>query len=197
MVPRLRLIFFSGIRILFIVLFLPVAVAATSWAGDADADYRIGPEDILEISVWKDEALTRMVVVRPDGKITFPLAGELAVGGRTVAWLTEEIDKRLSGFMSDVEVTVSVNQVNSLRVYLIGKVGRPGEYKIGRSINVMQALALAGGLAPFADEDDIFVLRTETDGHQLQIPFDYKAIERGTALEQNIPLQPGDVVVVP
>lgn len=186
-------------RILCIVLLLSVDVASAGLAGnnDADADYCIGPEDILDISVWKDEALTRVTVVRPDGKITFPLAGELAVGGKTVGWLTEEIEKRLSGFMSDVEVTVSVNQVNSIRVYLIGKVGRPGEYKIGRSINVMQALALAGGLAPFADQDDIFILRTERDGRQLQIPFNYKAIERGQLLDQNIRLQPGDVVVVP
>lgn len=167
------------------------------WAGEADADYRIGPEDVLDISVWKDEALTKLVVVRPDGKISFPLVGELAVGGQTVEWLRKQITERLSRFMSEVEVSVSVNQVNSLRVYLIGKVLRPGEYKIGRAINVMQALALAGGLAPFADEDDILILRTESNENQLQIPFNYKAVKRGEELGQNIPLQTGDVVVVP
>ena len=192
-----RLHFSSLTMIWAAIMLLAVLCAPMVYADETDGTYLIGPEDVLEISVWKDEALTRLVIVRPDGKISFPLAGELTVGGRTVAWLREEIEKRLSGYMSEVEVTVSVNQVNSIRVYLIGKVLRPGEYKIGRAINVMQALSLAGGLAPFADEDDIFVLRTDSDGHQLQIPFDYKAIERGKNLAQNVPLQTGDVVVVP
>lgn len=180
-----------------ISFFICASFAPATWAGVVDENYLIGPEDVLEISVWKDEALTKMVVVRPDGKISFPLVGELSVGGQTVEWLREQITKRLAGFMSEIEVSVSVNQVNSIRVYLIGKVLRPGEYKIGRAINVMQALALAGGMASFADEDDILILRTESDGSQSQIPFDYKKVKRGKALEQNIPLQTGDVVVVP
>ena len=165
--------------------------------GAAGEEYIIGPEDVLEISVWKDEALTRVVVVRPDGKISFPLVGELSVGGKTVDWVKQQISDYLSGYMSEVEVTVSVNQVNSIRVYLLGKVARPGEYRIGRGINVIQALALAGGLAPFADEDDILILRTKNDGSQQKIPFNYKAVKRGEDLAQNIFLLTGDVVIVP
>ena len=172
-------------------------VASKGQAAELDADYLVGPEDVLEISVWKDEALTKVVVVRPDGKISFPLVGELKAGGQTVEWLREQIANRLRGFMSEVEVSVSVNQVNSIRVYMIGKVARPGEYKLGRAINVIQALSLAGGLAPFADEDDILILRIQNDGNQLQIPFDYKKVKRGEALGQNVVLQTGDVVVVP
>lgn len=168
------------------------------WISGAEGgEYTIGPEDVLEISVWKDEALTRVVVVRPDGKISFPLVGELSVGGKTVDWVKQQISNCLSGYMSEVEVTVSVNQVNSIRVYLLGKVAHPGEYRIGRGINVIQALALAGGLAPFADEDDVLILRTKSDGSQQKIPFDYKAVKRGEDLEQNIALLTGDVVVVP
>ena len=188
---------FSSLLICIVSTILSAYYVPASWALEADAGYLIGPEDVLEISVWKDEALTKIAVVRPDGKISFPLVGELTVGGQTVEWVREQITKKLSGFMSEIEVSVSVNQVNSIRVYLIGKVLRPGEYKIGRAINVMQSLALAGGLAPFADEDDILILRTENNGNQLQIPFDYKTVKRGEALEQNIALQTGDVVVVP
>ena len=188
--------FWSGLLVIIVLSIVTVSALAAG-AETADGAYRIGPEDVLEISVWKDEALTKLVVVRPDGKITFPLAGELKAGGQTVQWLKEQITKRLSRFMSEVEVSVSINQVNSIRVYLIGKVARPGEYKIGRSINVIQALSLAGGLAPFADEDDILILRTNSDGSHLQIPFDYKMVKRGKELEQNVGLQTGDVVVVP
>ena len=196
MFSRFRTILSNIWICLFTIVFcvLPVSL---SWAAEADGTYLIGPEDVLEISVWKDEALTRVVVVRPDGKISFPLVGELCVARQTVAWAREQIKEKLSGFMSEIEVTVTVNQVNSVRVYLIGKVLRPGEYKIGRAINVMQALALAGGMAPFADEDEILILRTESDGGQSQIPFDYKAVKRGKVLEQNVPLKTGDVVVVP
>ena len=158
--------------------------------------YRIGPEDVLEISVWKDESLTRQVVVRPDGRISFPLIGEVEVGGHSIEWLEKEIKKRVNSYVPDVMLNVTVIQINSIKIYVTGKVARPGEYRIGRKINVMQALALAGGINAFADANNILVLRTEKL-FQIRIPFRYKDVEMGENLEQNILLETGDIVVVP
>ncbi|CAD7778753.1 MAG: Polysaccharide biosynthesis/export protein [Candidatus Methanoperedenaceae archaeon GB37] len=113
--------------------------------------FLLGPEDILEISVWKDETLTKQVVVRPDGKISFPLIGEIQAAGRTVEGLRKEIIEKLSEFISDPVVTVMVIGINSYKIYVIGKVNKPGAYTVGRSVNVMQALSMAGGFSPFAD----------------------------------------------
>lgn len=158
--------------------------------------YILGPEDILEISVWKDESLTKQVIVRPDGKISFPLVGELQAAGRTVEDLRKEIVKKLSEYISDPVVTVMVIGINSYKIYVVGKVNRPGEYKLGRKINVMQALAIAGGVTPFADLNDIGILRQEGD-KQIRIKFNYKEVVKGKHLEQNIFLKSGDVIVVP
>ena len=144
-------------------------------------DYLLGPEDILEISVWKDEALTKEVVVRPDGKISFPLVGDIQASGRTTKQLQEELTKEISEYVPDPVVTVMVLQVNSLKVYVVGKVTRPGEYKVGKCINVMQALSMAGGLTPFADSDDIVILRNN-GGKQEKIKFDYSKASKGKDL---------------
>jgi polysaccharide export outer membrane protein len=188
--------FFVAALVCLTALVVNLAYAPMALAEAGEQGYIIGPEDILEISVWKDDALTKVVVVRPDGKISFPLVGEIAAGGQTVTWLRQQISSGLEGFMSEIEVSVSVNQINSIKIYLIGKVLRPGEYTIGRQINVIQALALGGGLAPFADEDDILILRSTVNGPQ-KIRFNYKAVKQGRELEQNIPLKAGDVVVIP
>lgn len=159
-------------------------------------DYLLGPEDVLEISVWKDEALTKQVVVRPDGKISFPLVGDVQASGRTAKQLQEELAKKISEYVPDPVLTVMVLEVNNLKVYVLGKVARPGEYKVGRPINVMQALSMAGGLTPFADSEDIVILRNN-NGKQEKIKFDYGKVSKGKALEQNIYLRSGDVIVVP
>jgi polysaccharide export outer membrane protein len=158
-------------------------------------NYLLGPEDVLEISVWKDEALTRQVVVRPDGKISFPLVGDIQASGRTTKQLQEELTKKISEYVPDTVVTVMVLQVNSLKVYVVGKVARPGEYKVGRCINVMQALSIAGGLTPFADSDGIVILRNN-GSKQEKIGFDYGRVSKGKDLGKNVQLQTGDVVVV-
>ena len=173
-----------------------VLYPSTVIASNQDNDYLIGPEDILEISVWKDPDLTKQVVVRPDGRISFPLVGEVQVGGHSVEWLQKNISKRIHEYVPDAVVTVMVIQVNTFKIYVVGKVARPGEYRIGKKINIMQALALAGGLAPFADDDDILILRY-LDGKQMKIPFDYSLVKKGKAIDQNIWLNNGDVVVVP
>ncbi|WP_143741800.1 polysaccharide biosynthesis/export family protein [Thiorhodovibrio frisius] len=158
--------------------------------------YGLHPGDIILISIWGEEGLDRPVLVGPDGRISFPLVGNLKAGGRTVEELTGIIAKRVSRYVPNPLVTVSLQDIPGNRIYVLGRVNKPGDFMIGRDVQVMQALAMAGGLTPFADRKDIKVLRT-VDGKQVQIPFNYKEVERGKNLQQNIPLQAGDVVVVP
>ncbi len=169
--------------------------ASTLAAAAKDGQYLIGPEDILEISVWKDMDLTKQVVVRPDGKVSFPLIGEVEAGGHSIAWLQDQITLRIHDYVPDAVVTVMVIQINSMKIYVVGKIARPGEYKIGRRINVMQALALSGGLNPFANEDGILILRG-SNKDQAKISFNYSQVKKGKAIEQNIWLKDGDVIVV-
>ncbi|MDL1956554.1 MAG: polysaccharide export protein [Candidatus Desulfofervidus auxilii] len=179
-------------KFIFLVIFLllPIKVYAQS------SSFVLGPEDVLEISVWKDEALTKQVIVRPDGKINFPLVGEIQAAGKTVEEVKKEITEKLKEYISDPVVTVMLIGINSYKIYIVGKVNKPGAYTLGRRINVMQALAMAGGFSPFADLDNISILRQE-GGKQIRIKFDYKAVSKGKKLEQNIFLKSGDVIVVP
>ena len=170
----------------------PVAAAP----GPADPAYRIGAEDALEISVWKDDSLKATTLVRPDGGISFPLVGELQVAGRTAAQVRDEIARRLARFVPEAEVTVAVVRVASYRVYVIGRVNKPGDFAVGRPIDVLQALTLAGGMTPFAVEDEIRIIR-RVDGRQVAIPFDYSRLRKGGDLTQNITLLSGDVLLVP
>jgi polysaccharide export outer membrane protein len=159
-------------------------------------EYVLGPEDTLEISVWKDETLTKQVVVRPDGKISFPLIGEVQAAGRTANDLRQELVKKISEYMPDPVVTVIMLGINSYKIHIIGKVNKPGTYTLGRIVNVMQALSMAGGFSPFADLNDIGILR-EDNGKQVRIKFNYENVAKGKHLEQNINLKSGDVIVVP
>jgi polysaccharide export outer membrane protein len=158
--------------------------------------YHIGPGDVVEISVWKDPDLSRTLVVPPDGIISFPLIDAIKVTNLTVADLKNAVTQKLSEFVPDATVTVMLTEINSLKAYVIGKVKAPGEFPITLESNVMQILAQAGGLTPFASDGNIKILRQKA-GKIIQIPFDYGEIEKGKNLEQNILLQPGDVVVVP
>ncbi len=162
----------------------------------ADPSYRIGAEDILEIAVWNEEALSKEVLVRPDGGFSFPLIGEVAAAGNSVAGVQSDIGQRLQKFVPDPVVSVAVKKVGSQRVYVIGRVNKPGEFPVGRPIDVLQALSMAGGLTPFASANDIKIVRRE-NGTTRTLPFQYSRIERGERLDQNIILQPGDVVLVP
>ena len=161
-----------------------------------DDGYRLGPEDLLEISVWKEEGLKKETVVRPDGAFSFPLIGDVQAAGRTVAEVREEIGKRLSRYIPEPTVSVLVLRVGGTRFYVIGRVNKPGDFAIGRYVDVLQALALAGGLTPFADPRGIKVIRRQ-EGKDVILPFDFPAVTRGENLEQNIRLQGGDVIVVP
>lgn len=161
-----------------------------------DADYIIGPGDQLDISVWKDEALTKLVFVLPDGKIYFPLIGEVTAGGKTINQLKKDLETRLAPYVNDVVLAVDVRQVNSLLIYVIGRVNSPGRLILNTNVNVLQALASAGGLNPFARKSQIKIFRR--DGQETKVfKFDYDDVSNGKYLEQNILLKRGDVIVVP
>ena len=171
-------------------------VGNISVASSQDGGYQLNPGDILDISVWKEEEMTRQVVVLPDGTISFPLAGHMSVAGNTARVVQEELVKRIKKYIAEPVVTVSVSQVGGNKIFVIGQVQNPGEFPVSRPTDVMQALSLAGGLTAFGDEDDIKILRRKNGG-QVAIEFDYSDVKRGNRLEQNIILKPGDVVVVP
>lgn len=158
--------------------------------------YRLGPEDVMLVSVWKDEQLTREVVVRPDGMFSFPLVGDIQAEERTLDDIRADLVKRLTKYLPNPNVSIAVTRVMSYKVYVIGRVNKPGEYLIGHYTDVLQALSLAGGLTPFAAENDIKVMR-RVRGEQHAIPFRYGDVRKGRDLEQNIILQRGDVVMVP
>jgi polysaccharide export outer membrane protein len=177
-----------------LVLWVMAGQCVTAFAaGDA---YRLGPGDILEISVWKDESLSREVIVPPDSIVSFPLIGDIQVKDLTVAGLREIVAKRLNDFVPNATVTVMLRRVNSLTAYVIGKVNKPGQFPIDLETRVMQILAMAGGLNPFASPGNILILRQE-DQKTVKILFNYKEMEKGENLGQNIVLKRGDVVVVP
>lgn len=159
-------------------------------------DYLVGPEDVVVISVWKEEGLEQEVIVRPDGKLSFPLAGDVVAEGRTPEQIQADITKRLERYIPDPVVTVSVKEIGGNKVYVIGQVKKPGAYVIGRYVDVVQALTLAEGLTPFAAENSIKILRRHGAEEQV-FAFEYAEVKKGRNLEQNIFLKGGDVVVVP
>lgn len=161
-----------------------------------DSTYLIGPGDIVEISVWKDESLSRQLVVPPDGVVSFPLIGDVDVKSLTVTELRKVLKQRLSEYIPDPTVNVMLIGMDSLKAYVIGKVNNPGQFPITRNTTVMQVLSMAGGLNPFASETQIHILRQKGET-TVKIPFNYKQVLNGENLDQNILLQRGDVIVVP
>ncbi|MFK8075573.1 MAG: polysaccharide biosynthesis/export family protein [Granulosicoccus sp.] len=169
---------------------------AASHAQSSGLEYRIGPEDVLHISVWKEEDLDRKVLVRPDGGVSFPLAGDIQVSGRTPLEVQDEIRSRLQRYVPDAEVTVSVDKISGYTIFVLGEVKEPGQFTLGRYVDVVQALTLSGGFTPYANSRDIQILRRQ-DGREITFAFDFRSISRGRNLQQNIILQSGDVVLVP
>lgn len=159
--------------------------------------YRIQPGDVLTVSVWKEPDLQGDVLVRPDGGFTFPLAGEIAAEKMTLAQLQLAVARGLQKYLPDPSVTIALKQLGGNRIYVLGKVNRPGEFPFSKPLDVMQAIALAGGMTPFAAANDIRILRRLSSGAQTAVSFRYGAVERGEDLSQNIILQSGDTVVVP
>jgi polysaccharide export outer membrane protein len=161
------------------------------------ASYRLQAGDMVEISVWKEQDLNRQVLIRSDGGISFPLAGDLVAAGLTPAELQSELQNRLTAFIADATVSVAVQQINGNQVFVLGRVNRPGAYKFDRPLDVLQVLSLAGGAAEFAKVEKIRILRRTAAGAQQTFEFDYSDVARGKHVEQNIVLESGDTVVVP
>jgi len=172
-----------------------LAVAAETAAIENEKRYRIGPGDALEVSVWKEEDLTRQIIVPPDGIISFPLIEDIDAKQLSIADLEKEIAEKLSKYIPDAAVTVMLLAANSQRAYVTGKVRSPGQFPITMETNIMQLLSMAGGLADFASEKNILILR-QMGGQTVKIPFDYGRVKKGEKLEQNIVVKAGDVVVV-
>ncbi|MEA1945834.1 MAG: polysaccharide biosynthesis/export family protein [Thermodesulfobacteriota bacterium] len=184
-----------------VVMAIVLTTISSLWAADqptttTTGDYIIGPGDVLDISVWNNEALTKLVTVLPDGKIYFPLIGEIVVGGKTVAFLQKDLNDRISPFVPNPNLSLMVQEINSLLIYVIGKVNRPGRLALNTNINVLQALTMAGGLNAFANRNNIKIFR-ETKDKTFILPFEYDDVTEGKNLEQNIVLKRGDIIVIP
>jgi polysaccharide export outer membrane protein len=170
--------------------------ATPAQIGPEDTSYKIGPQDVLIIDVWKEEGLTRTVPVRPDGKITLPLLNDIQAVGLTPMELAGIISEQLKKYITNPQVTVSVTEINSRRVYVTGEVLKGGAYALLPHMTVLQALSSSGGFTQFARVKSIYVLRTD-HGKQTKVPFNYKEAVNGKNPAQNIELLAGDVIVVP
>ena len=157
--------------------------------------YKLSPEDVLQISVWKEEGLTQQVIVRPDGRLSFPLVGHINAEGRSLEEVQEIVTQKLKKYIPQPVVTVTLKSVAGNKIFVIGKVTRPGAFTVGRHIDVLQALTLAGGLTPFAQKSKIKIIRRE-GGKQKVFRFHYSDAASGKDLKQNIILKGGDTVVV-
>ncbi len=171
-----------------------------TWSAKSQAsEYRLGAGDVLEISTWKEPDLSRnQVLVRADGRISFPLIGDVPAAGRTPLELTETIQKGLSEYVTAPVVTVSVVNPASQKFYILGEVSRTGEYPLMRNLTVLQAFALAGGFTQWAAKDEIILMRREGGKEKIyKINFNYQDIVKGKNVENNLILEAGDTIVVP
>jgi polysaccharide export outer membrane protein len=162
-----------------------------------DAAYVIGSSDVLAITVWKEPEISRSIPVRPDGKISLPLAGELQAAGRTPLQLEQDISGKLKAYITNPDVNVIVQQINSEKFNVLGRVAKPGSYLLASTTTVLDAIATAGGFQDFAKQKGIYILRSTPGGGQTRLAFNYKDVIKGKHPEQNTKLQPGDTVVVP
>jgi polysaccharide biosynthesis/export protein len=179
--------------------FIYLLICAGALAADSStlADgYKLQPGDLLQVVVWKETDLQSEVLIRPDGGISFALAGDMQAAGRTTDELRQELETRVRKLVPGAVVTVSVKAANGNRVFVIGKVNRPGDFALNRPIDVMQAISLAGGITPFASADRIRVLHRD-GAQQNSSRFRYSEVAKGRNLAQNILLQSGDTVIVP
>lgn len=172
------------------------AEAATA-ATPADSSYVIGDDDVLSINVWNEPDLKQLIPVRPDGKISLPLVGDIEAAGRTPSQLQNDITSKLHAYITHPDVTVIVQQINSKKFNILGRVMKPGAYPLSSRTTVLDAIAQAGGFQDFAKEKGIYVLRGNPSGGQSRLPFNYKQVVNGKDLEQNVKLEPNDTIIVP
>jgi len=195
----------------FVVAFL---LAVQGWAGGClqqDLQYRgmaippteflIGPEDVLVVTVWRNQELSKEVIVRPDGKISLPLLGDITAAGLTAQALSKQVADGLVEFMATPTVSVQVKEINSYHIFAVGEVGKPGKIVLKSFTSVLQGISYAGGFTTFASRNNVHVLRNVKNGQgetkQVMIPVPYQDIVQGKNLEANIILKAGDVIVVP
>ena len=196
------------------VLVAAFLMAVQVWAGGClqqDVQYRglaappseflIGPEDVLVVTVWRNQELSKEVIVRPDGKISLPLLGDITAAGLTAEALSKQVADKLAEFMSTPTVSVQVKEINSYHIFAVGEVGKPGKIVLKSFTSVLQGISYAGGFTVFASRNNVHVLRNVKNGQgetrQVMIPVPYQDIVRGKNLEANIILKAGDVIVVP
>jgi polysaccharide biosynthesis/export protein len=175
----------------------PAALKAEPVSAIADPTaYLIGPEDVLDISVWKEPDVSRVVPVRPDGRISLPLVSDVPAAGLSPQQLAANLAERLRKYFNDPQVTVIVTAINSKRVFVVGEVLRAGAFPLLPGMTVLQALSSAGGFTTYANVKKIHVVRL-SNGKHIEYPFNYREVLKGTNREQNIKLEPGDTVIVP
>jgi polysaccharide biosynthesis/export protein len=173
------------------------AESSSTAAKAHNASYVIGNSDVLAITVWKEPDVSRSIPVRPDGKISLPLVGEIQAAGRTPLQLEEEIAAKLQTYINKPDVTVIVQEINSEKFNILGRVVKPGSYPLSGSATVLDAIAAAGGFQDFAKQKSIYILRSSPAGGQSRMAFNYKDVIKGKHPEQNIKLEPRDTIVVP
>lgn len=171
--------------------------SAASVSKPHNDSFVIGNDDVLTINVWKEVDLSRSIPVRSDGKISLPLVGEVQAAGRTPMQLELDITNKLRSFITDPEVTVMVQQINSEKFNILGQVAKPGSYPLNQATTIVDAVALAGGFRDFAKQKSIYVLRQNPGGGQSRLVFNYKEFIKGKNPNQNVKLQPRDTIVVP
>jgi len=187
---------------LLVIVAVACATPILGWAQPGDAsspssvvEYVIGVEDVLDITVWREEDVTLRVTVRPDGKITVPLVGDIQAAGRTANEIATQLKEELSRYIKEPIVAVIVSEINSFRVYVIGEVNSQGVLELRQRTRLLQALALARGLTEFADKSDIVLIREE-NGRIERMQFDYKKLVRDEHSADNIFVKPGDTIIV-
>jgi len=168
-----------------------------NWKAENAIGYRVGPGDVLKVNVWKHDELSQTVTVRPDGKVSLPLIGDVNADGRTVDEIATDVAKRGARYFQDnPPVTVQVSEVRSYKIYVVGEVQRGGEFTPNHQVTVLQGLAMAGGFTRFANADRIIIIRKDSHGER-RMPFDYDAVVNAGDLQENLALQSGDTVIVP
>jgi polysaccharide export outer membrane protein len=172
----------------------PMNAAATSVV--LPAGYTIGPDDLLSIVFWRDKDMSADVVVRPDGKISLPLLNDVDAAGLTPDQLRDQLTKAASKYLEEPNATVVVKEIRSRKVFITGMVVKGGPFPLVGDMNVMQLIAMAGGLQEYADSQHIVVLRNE-NGQSQRLNFNYKDVVKGKDVKQNVALKPGDTVIVP
>jgi len=157
--------------------------------------YVLGCGDTLRVTVWRHEEASTDAVIMPDGKISLPLVGDMAAAGLTVDELKDELNRKYSEYITEPHITITVKETNSLKIYVLGEVTRPGEFKLNSYTDVLQAISMAGGFTIYANKSTIYIIRKEGD-KKIKISFNYNEVVAGKNLNQNIPLKPGDIIVV-